>query len=156
MDDWKLLQQYVEQRSEEAFAELLNRHLGVVYSIALRRLGGDIALAQDVAQKAFCLLAQKARSLRPSGPLVGWLARTTVNLARDAARGEERRRSREQEAALMQTLEQPSSSESVWQETAPLLDEAIDRLPEAERLAILLRFFQQKSFREVGAAFNSS
>ena len=56
-DDAELIRRYAEQRSEAAFAELVRRHLGLVYSAALRRLGGDAHGAADVAQVVFVKLA---------------------------------------------------------------------------------------------------
>src|SRR5579883_3312712 len=63
VDDAQLLRQYVEEGSQKAFSELVDRHLGLVYQSALRQVGGNEALAQDVAQGVFLTLGRKARDL---------------------------------------------------------------------------------------------
>jgi hypothetical protein len=76
-DDAELLRRYAAERSEEAFAELVQRHLNLVYRSALRQLGGDAHRAEDVAQSVFALLAHKAASLSGHPNLAGWLYTTT-------------------------------------------------------------------------------
>ena len=56
--DAELLQRYTSERAEEAFAELVRRHITLVYSAALRHLGGDAHLAHDVTQTVFTALAR--------------------------------------------------------------------------------------------------
>src|SRR6478672_1385179 len=90
-NDQELLEQYVEQGSEEAFAALVTRYLDLVYSAALRQVH-ESALAQDVAQAVFILLARKARTLSPETILSGWLIRTTRFTAGRALRTEFRRK----------------------------------------------------------------
>src|SRR6185369_12378206 len=85
--------------------------------------------------------------LHPQTILAGWLFRTTRHLALTAIRTEQRRRNRELAAA--ETDMTPSSSEA-WAEVAPLLDEAIARLPETDRNAVLLRYFEGKRLSDVG------
>ena len=63
MDDVQLLREYIGQGSQEAFAELVNRYIGVVYSAAMRQMGESHA-AEDVAQAVFIALAQNARRIR--------------------------------------------------------------------------------------------
>lgn len=94
----QLLRDYVERRSDDAFAELVRRYVDFVYSAALRILR-DPHLAQDVAQNVFIALAQNARQLTDRPVLSGWLHRTVRNLAANAIRSEVRRRAREQEVA---------------------------------------------------------
>src|SRR5437660_1193781 len=79
-DDLQLLRQYHEERSEEAFAELVKRHVNLVYSTALRLIG-ERQLAEDVAQVVFIKLASKARTIREGTVLSGWLYRTTQFVA---------------------------------------------------------------------------
>lgn len=71
--DAELLRRHTEENSQEAFASLVRRHLSLVYSVALRKLGGDIHLAEDVAQQVFTDLATKASRLRRHPTLTGWL-----------------------------------------------------------------------------------
>ena len=71
--DSELLGRYARTRSEDAFAELVQRHVNLVYSAALRQVNGDAHLAQDVAQTVFTDLARKATSLMGRHTLTGWL-----------------------------------------------------------------------------------
>jgi len=72
MDDHELLRKYDRERSEEAFRELVDRHLGMVYAAA-RRMVRDWHLAEEVAQDVFCTLARKAGTVRPPQVIAGWL-----------------------------------------------------------------------------------
>src|SRR5258706_8676311 len=62
--DLELLARYTRQHAEDAFAELVRRHLGLVYSAALRQVRSP-QLAQEVTQSAFIDLARSADRLRP-------------------------------------------------------------------------------------------
>lgn len=149
MDDWELLGAYARDGSEAAFAELLGRHVDAVYSTALR-LTRDPHLAEEITQRAFQLLARKAAMLARRGALIGWLHRATCLLAKETWRTERRRRERETAAHLMHAND--SETADAWDQFSPLLDEAINELAEPDRAAILLRFFQRRPLREVGAA----
>ena len=97
-DDATLLRSYARNRSESDFAELVHRHVNLVYSAALRQVNGDVHLAQDVTQTVFTDLARKASSLANYQALAGWLFTSTRFAAAKFVRGEQRRRLREQEA----------------------------------------------------------
>src|SRR6185436_11127220 len=124
MNDWSLLREYLERRSEPAFEMLVRRHLDMVYSAALRQVG-DPPLAEDVTQAVFILLARKASGLSSGVVLGGWLYRTACLVARRALRDETRRRKHEQEAADMND---PSSPDELWTKLAPHLDTALAEL----------------------------
>ena len=150
--DAELLHRYVDDSSEVAFTEFVQRHIGLVYSAALRRVGHDAHLAEDVAQKVFTDLARKAASLSDRTSLSGWLYVSTHNAAAEVVRRERRRKTRETEAHTMQTLLHDSEPHPEWSHLRPALDEAIVTLREEEREAIMLRFFEQRSFADMGAA----
>src|SRR6266496_647294 len=99
-NDAQLLRQFVEG-SQVAFAELAQRHLALVYSSALRRANGNTALAQDVTQAVFHLLAKKAPHLCHHASVVGWLYGCAQLKVTEALRAERRRRVREHTAYLM-------------------------------------------------------
>jgi RNA polymerase sigma factor (sigma-70 family) len=150
MDDWQLLQAYAKNRSEAAFAELVRLHLDWVYSVALRHVG-DPHLAEDVVQSVFVLLARKARDLSPGTQVGGWLFRTTRLVAGHARRAEQRRKIREATACTMShDTASPDTDEILWEQLAPHLDQAVAALSEADRSAILLRFYEKMPLRNIG------
>lgn len=151
--DNELLHDYVERRSESAFTKLVNRHVALVYSVALRVVV-DAHLAEDVTQTTFAILAREARHLAGRAFLSSWLHRTASNQAAKLVRGEMRRRAREQEAYAMQTI--PTESDSGWKNIAPMLDDALNKLVEDDRAVILLRYFEKKSAKEIGGALQLS
>src|SRR5580765_3424807 len=148
MDDLELLREYAVRKSEEAFETLVSRYADLVYSAARRQLHNP-SLAEEVTQAVFILLAQKAGQIRHGSVLAGWLYSATWFTARRALRNEQLRQRRESEAA-MDPLNSDPTAEPDWDDIAPLLDNAIMRLSEKDRDAILLRFFKQKHFKEVG------
>jgi RNA polymerase sigma factor (sigma-70 family) len=144
--DMELLQDYARSGSEGAFAELVRRHIALVYSAAFRHVGAA-AHAEEITQAVFIVLARKAAGLRPNIVLEGWLYETTRLTALSFLRGERRRQFREQEA-YMQSRLQETAEDSLWTQLAPLLDEAMLRLGKKERDAVMLRFFKEKSMGE--------
>ena len=74
MNDWQLLLRYREIESQRDFSQIVDRHMGMVYAVCRRELG-DSSLAEDATQIVFMVLARKARSLRQSSSLAGWLLR---------------------------------------------------------------------------------
>jgi RNA polymerase sigma factor (sigma-70 family) len=151
MNGTDLLAEFRRSRSDKAFGELVRRYTNLVYSAARRRLSNDAA-AEEATQSVFIRLASTAPELRDDAALVAWLHRTTVHVSIDLWRVESRRRAREEQAAAMQTL----ADDTAWNEIAPEIDEALNALTDAERQTILLRFFEHKSMRELGAAFGIS
>ena len=149
----ELLRQYADRNSDEAFAALVARHVNLVYSAALRKTGNADA-AGEITQAVFIILAQKAGRLSRRTILSGWLYQTTRLTAANFLRTEIRRVRREQEA-YMQSLANETEPE-LWPQMAPLLEDAMGQLGEKERNAIALRFFEGKSFQEIGAAFGAS
>jgi RNA polymerase sigma factor (sigma-70 family) len=149
VEDAELLRRYTEQGSQESFAELVRRHLALVYFGALRRTA-DAGLAADVSQIVFVSLAKNARALRSHSALCAWLFTATRNAAINARAAEERRRKREQEALLMHETSATETASVEWDRLRPLLHEALDALSDQDRRAVLLRFFQERSFAEIG------
>jgi RNA polymerase sigma factor (sigma-70 family) len=154
LNDQDLLCDYAAHRSEAAFAELVRRHIDIVYSAALRMVR-DAHLAEDVTQGVFVALARGAAQLTERSVLSGWLHRTAQNLAANVVRSDVRRRAREQEAAAMNEL-LAAEPEAAWERVAAHLDAALGELSEEERDALMLRYFQGKSAREIAAILGTS
>jgi RNA polymerase sigma factor (sigma-70 family) len=148
--DSELLERYAESHSEDAFTELVHRHVNFVYSAALRQVNGDTHLAQDVAQSVFTDLARKAAALARRPMLTGWLYTSTHFAAAKAVRSECRRHAREQEAHIMRELLHDSPPEVEWEKVRPVLDAAMLELKEPDRDAVLLRFFENRPLADVG------
>ena len=147
--DMRLLEDYVTSDSQEAFEALVRRHINLVFSTACRHVG-DPDQARDIAQAVFIILARKAPHLRKEVILSGWLYQTTRLTATTFVRGEVRRQRREQEAIMRSDIEQPDD-DSIWQQMAPILDEAMGRLGNDERHAVVLRFFDGLNTTEAAA-----
>lgn len=151
MEDEELLREYAAGHSEAAFRALVERYVPLVYGVALRQLG-NASLAEDVTQAVFIILARKAASLPRGIILSGWLYRAARFTADKARRAEYRREQREREAVHMQaTVTDPD-----WSRLAPVLDDALAQLRENDRTIVLLRFFENKSLRDVGQAMGIS
>src|ERR1700722_12288322 len=156
-DDLTLLREFVRNNSEVAFAALVARHVNLVYSVALRQVG-DAHLAEEITQAVFIILARKADSLGPKTILPGWLCRTARYASANALTIQRRRQHREQEAH-MQTILNEAVNESeleTWNQIAPLLDGAMEQLGQKDHDALVLRFFENKNFAEVGTALGAS
>jgi len=153
IQDIELLRQYARENSDEAFATLVARHVNMVHSAALRKTGNPAA-AEEITQAVFVILARKADELLRHPALSGWLYQATRLTAANFLRTEIRRTRREQEAC-MQALSNQTEPE-IWPQIMPLLEDAMGRLGEKDRDALALRFFEGKSFQEIGAAFGVS
>lgn len=156
-DDSTLLRRYAQEGSESDFAELVRRHLNLVYSAALRQVNGDTHLAQDVTQLVFTDLARKAPKLAGQRVLAGWLFTSTRFAAANLVRSTRRRQAREQEALVMQEMSPSAPTAPLdWERIRPVLDEALADLDERDREAILLRYLGGCGFAEVGAKLELS
>lgn len=154
--DPELLRQFVADRSESAFTELVHRYLTLVHATALRRVGGDAHAADDITQQVFASLARKAPSLRGHVTLAGWLYVSTHHATAELVRREQRRKQREATAHSMQLNELSTESSVESARLRPLLDDALITLKPDEREAIVLRFFAGRTFSEIGAAVKLS
>jgi len=153
-DDMQLLRDYAVRRSEQAFETLVSRHAGLVYSTALRQMENP-QLAEEITQAVFTILARKAGSLNEKTILPGWLYRAACFTAGSARKQEYRRQQHEQEAYMESTLH-AAETDAAWKQMSPLLEEAMMRLGQTDRDALVLRFFEGRSLNEVGQALGAS
>ncbi|MGA9449718.1 MAG: sigma-70 family RNA polymerase sigma factor, partial [Verrucomicrobiia bacterium] len=161
-DDLTLLREYARHNSEEAFAALVSRHVNLVFSVALRQVR-DPHLAEEITQAVFIILARKADSLGNKTILPGWLCRTARYASANALTIQRRRQHREQEAFMQSQLDQPDLSrrseteaDETWNQISPLLDGALEQLGQKDHDALVLRYFENKNFAEVGTALGAS
>src|SRR4051794_11651512 len=157
--DHQLLRRYVKDASHEAFGELVRRHVALVHSAALRQMGNPHD-AEDVTQAVFVALAKNASRVRREQVVAGWLVTATRHLASNAKRQAVRRRRHELRAAEMNPTENPppppTTKGGVWDVVGRELDEALGEVGDKNRDAIVLRYFEGKSVREVADALQIS
>ena len=147
--DRDLVRCYASEGSETAFRALVDRHVGLVFATAYRQVG-DAGLAEEITQNVFVRLARKAPLLAGHETIAGWLHRSAILESKARFRSEMRRRRREEVAAALAETELQGRDPS--EDLTPLLDEALLQLREADRLALVLRFLEERSLREVGNA----
>jgi RNA polymerase sigma factor (sigma-70 family) len=162
--DVQLLALYVRQRDEAAFGTIVRRYADMVYSAALRRVGGDSHLAEDITQAVFIILARKAASIRDDRAVAPWLLQTTGFAAQNALRARKRDR-RVREALIARAAANPDlmngsanspSDALIWQDASHRLDDAVLKLPVLDRRAIVLRYFQGKPLAEIALDLNTT
>ena len=152
-DDMKLVQEYAVRQSDGAFQTIVSRNVNLVYSAALRQVQ-DPHLAEEITQVVFIILARKAGRLGPGTILPSWLYRTARYAAADALKSRRRREQREHEAYMLSTLNE--APEETWRQIAPLLDGAMEKLGEKDHAALVLRFFENRNFKDVGVTLGTS
>jgi RNA polymerase sigma factor (sigma-70 family) len=167
-DDLDLLRDYADHGSQPAFRELVRRYVDLVYSSAARQVR-DPHAAEDVTQAVFILLASKARRLKPGSVLSAWLLGVTRFAAMDHLKRARRRRHYERAAASERTAEMATARntpdapphagvapaagadpDARAQQLGAVLDDALARLSAPARDALVLRFFEDQSFKQVG------
>jgi RNA polymerase sigma-70 factor (ECF subfamily) len=160
--DWGLLRRYALERDEAAFAQLARRHVNVVFSAALRRVGNR-EMAEDVTQAVFVILAKKAKGIcNRDGALSAWLLKCVRFASANAIKMETRRRKHEQAACPLQWTGSAGAGACsanptdvlVWQEIAQQLDDAVLKLPAIDRQAVLLRYFEDRAIAEIATELN--
>jgi len=159
--DHELLTSFISRQDHEAFAEVVRRHVDLVYNACLRQTRGNRDLADDATQAVFLLLARRAGRISPRVVVAGWLYNTARYAAANALRSERRRRHHERRAGQAMSISSPptqngSTDTPIWEQAAPILDDAVNALPARDRDALLLRYFQGGSVRDVAVALGVS
>ncbi|HUO10098.1 MAG TPA: sigma-70 family RNA polymerase sigma factor [Phycisphaerae bacterium] len=154
MDDGVLLAAFVAENSQEAFHELIRRHVGMVYAVCRRQLR-DAHWAEDVTQVVFILLARKAATLPKNVVLGGWLYKAAVYACSNARDLE---RTRTYHENLVTLMRKPNTNEDAIErmEIEGLLDEGLMELNRAQREVLVLRYFENKPLTEVARARRQS
>ena len=156
-DPTRLLRRYLQSGDSRDFEELVKSYHGFVFGVALRSTQSR-TLAEDVTQEVFITLAQKAKGIREPEKLAGWLHKTTTLCAMNANRKEVRRKralqtySEEVSGSVVSSLEE----EAKWRQALPILDATIEELSSSDREAILLRFYEERSFKAIGKILGKS
>ncbi|MDB5325669.1 MAG: hypothetical protein JWM57_1238 [Phycisphaerales bacterium] len=149
---------------EHAFAEIVRRHAAWLYNAALRQVN-DPAAAEEATQATFIVLARKAGKLRDDTLLTAWLAAVLRLAVLRVKRDHARRIHHETQAAMNQAKDLSAGHASLavdpvtaaaWRDLAPMLDDAVASLSPADREAILLRFYRQLTYVEIGDALHLS
>jgi RNA polymerase sigma factor (sigma-70 family) len=163
LSDAELLDRFSRERDDDAFAELVRRHIGWVHSTAVRLMFGDDFAAEEVTQDVFTDLARKstslAREVRGGKPLAGWLHSGTRLAASNYRRAISRRIARELhegERNQIDPMNHDTANSAGWEEIRPLIDQALAELQTSDRDAVLMRFFEEKDMRSIGNALGVS
>ena len=143
LDDRALLQRHVEGDAE-AFGELFRRHRDRMWAVALRTTGQP-ELAADCVQDAFISAFRRASSYRGDAAVTTWLHRIVVNACLDRLR-------RERPTRELPESELPDARDAQAALEVRLdVRQALDRLPEAQRLALILVDMHGLSVAEAAA-----
>jgi len=153
--DASLLKSFAATRDEKTFRVLADRYLGLIFHTAVRRTGNR-PLSEEVSQNVLCAMAKKAGALAKNPErLAAWLHRATILESLKAMRSEASHQRRKQ-------LLHPDAAaaalpaESIWSDAVPILDGALDKLPEADRTVLLLHFFENQTFPQIARSLGKS
>lgn len=149
--DGELLRRYLSGTAPESFADLVRRHAGFVYSVALRQMR-DRHLAEDVAQAVFLLVVKKADALRGHEDLCGWLFTATMFESRNVLKSRSREARRIEKHGRETANRDDAMPSRTWEDVEPHLNEALEALGDGERTAVMLRYLRRHSYEQVGAA----
>lgn len=135
----------------EAFRALYDEHVGVVYALCARLGGQGEAAAMEMTQEVFVRAWKGLGGFRGEASFATWLHRIALNVARDAQRGDSRRRARLVEVDAAETDFGLTSPRGLDEESRIDLERAIARLPEKARNALVLHDIHGYRCHEVAA-----
>jgi RNA polymerase sigma factor (sigma-70 family) len=143
--DAQLLQRFIAERDEAAFAALVRRHAAMVWGVCKRVLGHD-QNAEDAFQATFMVLVRKAASIRPQSLLGNWLYGVANQVAVKARAMNAKRMSREKQLPV--PIANAAAKQDAWQELQPLLDQELALLPEKYRVIIVMCDLEGRTRKE--------
>ena len=136
-----------------AFGELVRRHQRTAWSTAWRMLG-DAAEAEDAAQEAFLKILDAAPRYRPLASFRTYLCRVVTRLCLDRM---EKKRPRYVDRPRETSSPEPGPPERLaQQESAEAVRRALDALPPRQRAALVLRHFEDLTYRQIADAMRVS
>lgn len=150
--DSELLRLYATTNAQTAFAEFVDRNLGIAYGAALRQVGGNSRAAEEIAHAVFALAAQKASKLADHPSLAGWIHQTARFVAKDQVRASRARH----ELPLMADPSLSDQPAVDWDRIRGTIDEVLEKLGEDDREVLILRYFASRGFAEIGAKLGVS
>lgn len=161
VSDSQLISQY-KKGSEEAFAELVNRHKNKIYT-TVYLIVKDQFLAEDLLQETYVKVVNTIKSGRynEEGKFLPWVTRIAHNLAIDHFRKAKRYPMivMEDGSNIFNTLEfseDSIESRQIQQDTHALLRDLIKELPDSQREVLMMRHYMQMSFQEIAEATDVS
>ncbi len=153
--DGELLDAFVRNNSESAFRSLVERHARWMFAAAFRQLR-DRQLAEDAAQAVFIILLQKAHAMPPNTQLFSWLFRALQFTVKNIRRAQRRRGFHEFRAAVARDINGVANPAAARNDLTDRLDIAVASLPTPDRATILLRFYQNLPFDQIGRSLGIS
>ncbi len=151
------LLRYREHGEDRHFARFVTERTDLVWSVALRKLGGCRALAEEVVQTVFADVVGRLHSLDLSKPLTAWLVRHTQLKAAELARKERRRSRREERYGEDWRAEaEDKAPADSGTEAARLLDQLLLTMSAQDRQAVLLRYYEKRPLEEVADCMGST
>ncbi|HEY4757034.1 MAG TPA: sigma-70 family RNA polymerase sigma factor [Chthoniobacterales bacterium] len=155
IDDAALMAE-VARGDTVAFERLVERHQSLVIGTVGRMLGSNSDV-EDVAQQVFVRVWKSAPRYRPTAKFTTWLLTITRNLVFNEIRRRKRHpadtldvHEGEEALALTDPARHVPDEELLQAEMQSAIETAIGRLPEKQRMAVVLRRYEGKSYEEIG------
>ena len=156
------LMELVARRDTAAFTDLVERHQTLVLGTVARMLGSNSDV-EDIAQQVFIRVWKSARRYVPRAKFTTWLLKITRNLVFNEMRRTKRRPNVPlqsepgTEGPPVKDETNLAPDESLLElELQEAIEEAIQRLPETQRMALVLRRYQQLSYEQIAEVLDLS
>ena len=141
------LAQAVSRGAISCIGDLYERHSQRVYTLCLK-MTGDVADAEDLTQDVFIQLLQKAGSFRGESQLQTWSLGIALNVVREHKRKRTTAQVEDEHLAAVRSTGGSVGSDAELKDDKHMLRTNLDSLPDRQREAIVLRFFEEKSVEE--------